>query len=280
MAVLSGLAVIVILAPLVVVLYDTARMGWGSFSPGFFTSNIPLPCSSVGGVVCPEGGIAPMIQGTLLLLGMASAVALPIGIGAAIFAVEFGGQSLVARSISTVADVLTGVPSILAGVFALSLFLEYNRALVFSTYSESIALAVLMVPIVTRMTEEALRTVPTSVREAALALGIPRWKTITRVVLPTAAPGIATGSLLSIARASGEAAPLLLLSVLSLHGFTGFEHSVGAIPVWIFWGATSPYQNWQALAWGASLLLILMILGLSIISRQVLKRVARKARGG
>ncbi len=280
MAVLCGLAVLVILAPLVLIVYDTASLGWSSFSTGFFTSEFPLPCTAVGGTTCPKGGIAPAIQGSLILLGMSSLIALPIGIGAAIFAVEYGGQSLVARTISTVADVLSGLPSILAGVFAYSLFLEYSRPMVFSTFSESLALSVLMIPIVTRATEEALRTVPHSVREAALALGIPRWKAILRIVLVAAAPGVLTGALLSVARAAGEAAPLLLTSLFSYHGFTGFNYSVDAMPVWIFIAATSPYSNWQAIAWGTALLLILMILGISMLSRFVLNRLARRARGG
>jgi phosphate transport system permease protein len=280
MTVLSGLAIVLILTPLVLIILDTASLGWSSYSAGFFTSNFPLPCTSVSGTVCPKGGIAPAIQGSLILLAMSSLLAIPVGVGAAIFAVEYGGQSILARSISTVADVLSGLPSILAGVFVYSLFLQYNRQLVFSTYSESIALAVLMIPIVTRATEEALRTVPRAVREAALALGIPRWKAILRVVLVTASPGIVTGALLSVARAAGEAAPVLLLSNFSLHGFIGFNYSVDTMPVWIFLAATSPYQNWQAIAWGTALLLILIILGISLTSRYVLDRLARQARGG
>jgi phosphate transport system permease protein len=280
MTVLSGLTIVVILIPLIAVIYEAASLGYSSFSPGFFTQSFPLPCTAQTGVTCAKGGIAPAIQGTLILIGMASLLALPIGIGAAIFAVEFGGQSLLARAISTVADVLSGVPSILAGVFAYSLFLQYNRQLVFSTYSEALALGILMIPIVTRASEEALRTVPQSTREAALALGIPRWRTSIQIVLVTALPGVITGALLSIARAAGEAAPLLLTSVFSLHGFTNFNNSVDAMPLWIFYAATSPYGNWQAIAWGTAFLLILMILAISLISRFVLNRMIRRARGG
>lgn len=277
---LCAAAVVIILLPLVAIVYETVTLGWPSISSGFFTQDFPLPCTSVSGGTCPRGGIAPAIQGTVLLLAMASLVALPVGIGAAVFTVEFGGKSRLARTISTAADVLTGLPSILAGVFAYSLLLEYDRQLVFSTFSEALALGVLMVPIVTRATEEALRTVPRSVREAALALGIPRWKATTRIVLPTAAPGVATGALLAVARATGESAPLLLTGLFSLRGFTGFNYPVDSMPVWIFIAATSPYQNWQALAWGTALLLMLLILGISLVSRFVLHRIARRTRGG
>lgn len=280
MTILSGLAVVVIVLPLIAILYDTASLGWSSFSPSFFTSDFPPPCGQVTVGGCPKGGVGPAIQGSLILLGFSSLFALPIGISAAIFAVEFGGRSPLARSISTVADVLSGLPSILAGVFAYSLFLQYNRQLVFSTYSESLALGILMIPIVVRATEEALRTVPQAVREAALALGITRWKATMRIVLVAAAPGVVTGALLAIARAAGEAAPLLMTSLFSLHGFTGANYSVDAMPVWIFIAATSPYPNWQAIAWGTALLLILLILAISLISRLVLNRLSRRARGG
>ncbi len=280
MTVLSGLAIVVILIPLIAILYEVIVQGLPAFSVGFFTKQFPVPCGSSNPSACPQGGIAPAIQGTFILIGMSSLIALPIGIGAAMFAVEYGGQSVWARAISTMADVLSGLPSILAGVFAYSLFLQYNRTLTFSTFSEAIALAVLMVPVVTRATEEALRTVPQSVREAALALGIPRWKSALRITLITALPGVVTGALLSIARAAGESAPILLTSLFSLHGFTGFNYSVTPMPLWIYYAATSPYHNWQVLAWGTALFLVLIILSISVVSRIVLNRLTRRAAGG
>ncbi len=146
--------------------------------------------------------------------------------------------------------------------------------------SGSLALAVIMVPIVTRTSSEALKTVPISVREAALALGISRWKTSIRIVLVAALPGVLTGILLAVARSAGEAAPLLLTDAGSLRGFVGFNQQVASMPIYIFEFATSPYQNWVSLAWGAALVLILMILGISLLSRVVLNRMARRLRGG
>ncbi len=138
-----------------------------------------------------------------------------------------------------------------------------------------------MIPIVVRTSEEALRTVPNSVREAALALGIARWKIATRIVLVTALPGVVTGALLSVARAAGEAAPLLFtLGDGCAHPLQGLDQEGCALPLWIFLGATSPYQNWITLAWGAALLLILMILAMSLTSRFVLNRMVRRSRGG
>lgn len=280
MTILTGLAIIVILWPLIAILYETVSLGWPAFTGGFFTQEFPVPCGNANPSTCPQGGIGPAIQGTFILIAMSSLIALPIGIGAALFAVEYGGQSVWARAISTTADVLAGVPSILAGIFAYSVFLEYDRTLVFSTFSEALALAVLMVPVVTRATEEALRTVPHAVREAALALGIPRWKSALRITLVTALPGVVTGALLAIARSAGEAAPILVTSLFSLHGFTGFNYSVTPMPLWIFYAATSPYHNWQVLAWGTALLLVIFILAISVVSRVVLERLARRARGG
>lgn len=281
MTILSGLAIVVILVPLVAVIYEAVVLGGPAFSGTFFTQVPPQPCTPVSGVTCALGGVNPPFEGTLVLIGLASLVALPVGISAAIFTVEYGRERRIARVISMTADVLSGVPSILAGVFVYSLFLQYDRALAFSTFSGSLALSALMIPIVVRTSEEALRTVPNSVREAALALGIARWKIATRIVLVTALPGVVTGALLSVARAAGEAAPLLFtLGDGCAHPLQGLDQEGCALPLWIFLGATSPYQNWITLAWGAALLLILMILAMSLTSRFVLNRMVRRSRGG
>jgi len=280
MTVLSGLAIVVILVPLVAVIYEAVVLGSPAFSFAFFTQRPALPCTPVSGVTCSLGGVYPPIEGTLVLIGLASLVAVPIGIAAAIFTVEYGRERAIARVISATADVLAGIPSILAGVFVYALFLQYDRALAFSTLSGSLAISALMIPIVVRTSEEALRTVPNSVREAALALGIARWKIGVRIVLVTALPGVVTGALLSVARAAGEAAPLLFtLGNGCLHPLQGLDQEGCAMPLWIFIGATSPYQNWYTLAWGAALFLIVMILAISLSSRLVLNQVARRARG-
>jgi phosphate transport system permease protein len=281
MTILSGLAIVVILVPLVAVIYEAVILGGPAFSPEFFTQGPALPCTAVGGATCPLGGVYTPIVGSLELIGLASLVALPIGIAAAIFTVEYGRERPIARAISTTADVLSGVPSILAGVLLYTIFLQYDRALVFSTQTASLALAALMIPIVVRTSEEALRTVPNAVREAALALGIARWKIATRIVLVTSLPGVITGALLSVARAAGEAAPLLLtLGDGCQHPLVTIDQQGCALPLWIFYGATSPYENWITLAWGAALLLILMVLAMSVTSRLVLVRMVRRMGGG
>jgi phosphate transport system permease protein len=279
MTILSGLAIVVIFVPLAALLYEAALLGGSVLSLGFFTQSLPLPCSPHPGFTCPTGGIAPAIQGTLVLVGLASLYSVPVGIAAAIFAVEYGGERAIARVIGMVADVLSGVPSIVVGTFVYALLLTYDPTIVFSVFSGSLALGVIMVPIVTRAAEEALRTVPHSVREAALALGIARWKTSLRIVLVAALPGVLTGALLAVARAAGEAAPLVLLDGGSFRSCTSLDTQCASLPVTIFLYATSPYQNWIAVAWGAALVLIVLILGLSILSRVVLNRMARRFGG-
>jgi phosphate transport system permease protein len=281
MVVLTGLSIVVVATPLIWIIYETVLLGGSVFNVGLFTQGIPYPCTPGHGIVCQQGGLVVPIEGTLILVGLAALYAVPIGIGAAIFSVEYGGQRRWARITGLVSDVLSGVPSIVAGAFVYALLILYEPAIVFSTFAGSLALAVLMLPIVTRACEEALRTVPHSVREAALALGISRWKTSVRIVLVGALPGIVTGVLLGIARAAGEAAPLLLvLGNGCVHPLQGIQAEGCGLPLWIYYGATNPYQNWANLAWAAALILILLILGLSVVSRLVLDRMARRMRGG
>jgi len=281
MTVLTGLSIVVIMIPLIAIIYEAASIGGSVINVAFFTQGIPYPCNSPPAASCQQGGVIVPIEGTLSLLGLASLFSVPVGVGAAIFAVEYGGERASARVIGIVADVLSGVPSIVAGAFVYIVMLAYDPSIVFSTLSGSLALSVLMVPIVTRTCEEALRTVPHSVREAALALGISRWKTSVRIVFVAALPGVVTGVLLSIARAAGEAAPLLLvLGDGCPHPLQGITNEGCALPLWIFYGATNPYHNWYLLAWGCALLLLLIILILSISSRLVLERLARRMRGG
>ena len=279
MTVLTGVAVLIILIPLGAVIYQAASFGAAVISPGFFVEEPPIPCTPVNGIVCAPGGIGPAIQGTLILIALASAVAIPIGVLAAIYIVEFGRQRPIAQVISSAADVMSGVPSIVAGVFIYALFVTYYPRIVFSAISGSLALAFLMIPIVTRTSEEALRTVPNSVREAALALGISKWKISLRIVLVATLPGVLTGALLAVARAAGEAAPLLLTAFGNPRFAQGLDQPIDAMPILIFQFATSPYHNWQALAWGAALILILLVLLLSVISRAVLARISRRMGG-
>ena len=228
----------------------------------------------------PPGESLPRSRARSFSWDWRSLVAVPVWAGGAIFTVEYGDRYAAARIVGVVADVMSGIPSIVAGVFVYSLILYYAPQIVFSTISGSLALAVLMIPIVTRTSENALRTVPRSTREAALALGIARWKTSLRIALVAALPGVLTGILLAIARAAGEAAPLLLTDAGSFRGFDGFNNQVANMPITIFLFADSPYQNWYQVAWGAALVLILIVLVLSVASRLVLDRMARKMRGG
>lgn len=280
MTVLTGLSIVAIMVPLVAVIYQVVSLGGPVFNVALFTQGIPYPCTPHPGVTCHQGGLVVPIEGTLLLMGLSALFSVPIGVGAAIFAVEFGGERRSARIIGLVADVLSGVPSIVVGAFVYALLVIYYPSIVFSTLSGSFALAVIMVPIVTRTCEEALRTVPNSVREAALALGISRWKVTLRIVLVSALPGIVTGILLSVARATGEAAPLLILLGNGCeHPLQGITQEGCALPLWIYEGATSPDQNLIALAWGAALLLLVLILVLSVVSRMTLDRMTRRMRG-
>lgn len=276
MTVLTGLCIVAILIPLVAVIYECVVMGGPVFNAAFFTQGIPQPCTIPP---CQQGGINWAIQGTIVMVGIASLIAVPIGVGAAIFAVEYGGQRRIARIIGMSADIIAGVPSIVAGCFIFAVMLLYDPYIASSAISGGLALSVIMVPIVTRTTEEALRIVPNSVREAALALGISRWKTTMRIVLVSALPGILTGVLLAVARAAGEAAPLLIVDGDGLYGFKGLNYPVNAIPLLMFTFADSPNSNWIALAWGAGLFLVLTILVLSLVSRFVLSRIARRMRG-
>jgi phosphate transport system permease protein len=269
-----------VMAPLLAILYQAITLGGPALvSPHFFTGVPGEPCDPRPGVTCQYGGILPSIEGTLALLTVASAIAIPIGILAAIYIVEYGGDRPIARVISAAADILSGVPSIVAGLFVFALLSQEDPILVHSAYSGGLALSVLMLPIVTRTTEEALRTVPNAMREAAVALGISRWKYTLRITLIAALPGILTGALLSVARAAGESAPLLLTAFGNLQGFYGFNQPTDALPLLIFEFARQPYTNWIALAWGAALVLLLLILILSALSRLALDRMERRLRG-
>jgi phosphate transport system permease protein len=280
MVVITGLTLLAVLLPLASIVYTAAVNGAPALSSvDFFTQPPANPCSPGGGTPCHYGGIAPAIEGSLVLIALAALIAVPIGLGAALYVVEFSGGAISGRIISAAADVLSGVPSIVAGLFVYSYLVVNDPQIVFSAISGSLALAVLMIPIVTRTSEEALRTVPHAQREAALALGISKWKSSLRITTVAALPGIVTGILLAVARAGGEAAPLLLTAFGNNRGFEGLNQPVGAMPLLIFNFALSPYHNWIVLAWGTALVLLLIMLLLSIASRLVLNRLSRRMRG-
>ena len=276
--VLMGLCVVVVLIPFASILYEAIVIGGPVLSPSFLTSGLPEPCTPVNGVTCPVGGVGPALQGTLILVALSAAISVPIGLGAAIVASEYRGRYL-GFAISFTADVLTGLPSIIAGVFVYAYFVIYYPSIVYSTITGALALSVIMIPIVTRTTEEALRLVPQELREAAIALGISKWRTTLQIVVTTALPAILTGILLAVMRASGEAAPLLFTAFGSRLGFGGFNRPLEALPLLIYNFAESPYHNWIRLAWGAALVLIVLILVTSVLSRLTIQRMVRRMRG-
>ena len=207
------------------------------------------------------GGIGNAILGTLVLLVLASAIGLPLGVAAGVYLSEFG-RGWFAGAIRFVADTLTGVPSIVTGVFVYTLIVLPMKQ--FSALAGGVALGIIMIPIVTRTTEEMLRLVPTSLREGALALGAPQWRVTTGVVLPAAASGIATGAMLAVARVSGETAPLLFTAFGSRFFNVYLDQPVASLTVQIFNYAVSPYDEWHAQAWAATLVLMTLILVVNV----------------
>jgi len=215
------------------------------------------------------GGIGNAITGTLLLLILASLIGLPFGIATGIYLAEFG-EGRFASAVRFIADTLTGVPSIVVGVFIYTLIVLPMKQ--FSTFAGAIALALIMIPIVTRTTEEMIRLVPTSLREGALALGAPQWRVTLGVVLPAAASGIATGAMLAVARVSGETAPLLFTAFGSRFFNFHLDQPIASLTVQIYNYAISPYDEWHAQAWAATLVLMALILLINITVRFFTRR--------
>jgi phosphate transport system permease protein len=250
-------AVIVAVAPLVMILATLIIKGAGSLNFDFFTK-MPVPAGETG------GGVAHAIVGTLMIVGAAALIGLPIGIGAGMYCAEFPTQRL-AVATRFIADVMNGTPSIVVGVFAWTLIVDVQKH--FSGLAGSAALAILMIPMVMRTTEEMVKLVPHSLREAALALGYPRWRTALSVVVRTCLPGIVTGSLLAIARIAGETAPLLFTALGSQYMSRDLNQPMAALPLTVFTYATGPYDDWHRIAWATALVLILVVLVLSLLAR-------------
>jgi phosphate transport system permease protein len=259
---LMGLAVIVAVLPLFLILGTLLAKGAASLNLAFFTK-MPVPAGETG------GGVLHAIVGTLMIVGTASLIGLPLGIGGGIYCAEYPGSRLstVARFVS---DVLNGTPSIVVGVFAWTWIVATQKH--FSAFAGSVALAILMVPMVTRTTEEMIKLVPHSLREAALALGYSRWRTSLTVVVRTTLPGIVTGSLLAVARVAGETAPLLFTALGSQYLSFNLDQPMAALPLVVFTYATGPYEEWHQLAWATALVLILVVLVLSIAARLATRR--------
>ena len=256
------------LVPLGLVLWFTISKGLPAASHLEFFINVERPSG------IPGAGIANAIVGTAIMVGLASLVAIPVGVLSGIYLVEYG-HARWANWVRLSSDVLVGAPSIALGLFAYALLVAPLHH--FSAVSASAALAILMLPVVIRTTESAVGLIPHGLRESGLALGLPRWRVSLQLILPAAAPGVITGALLAVARAAGETAPVL---------FTGFgnpflsfdpTHPMAALPLVVFRDALTPYKDLQQQAWGAALVLVVMVLVINLASRWVLRRQIRLA---
>lgn len=254
LCIVSAIAAII---PLLLIFYHTVSLGASALNLDFFTK-LPKPVGESG------GGLANAIVGTLILVGLGSVVGLPIGVFTGIYLSEFGANPF-GSSVRFLIDVLNGVPSIVTGVVAYSLVVLTLGH--FSAYAGGVALGILMIPIVSRTTEEMLRTVPNSYREAALALGISRWKTTLRIILPAAMGGIITGIMLAIGRAAGETAPLLFTALNNRFWHTTLDQPIASLTVFIYNYGVSPFEDWIAQAWAGATVLIFMIFLLSLAVR-------------
>ncbi|WP_051276780.1 phosphate ABC transporter permease PstA [Marmoricola sp. URHB0036] len=259
--------------PLVSLLWTVIREGAPVLDAKFFTW-------SMRNIVGEKGGIYHAIIGTLLITACAAVISVPIGLLTAIYLVEYGAKSRMASSIRFLVDVMTGIPSIVAGLFAYALFVVFFGPGVHMGLGGGVALSLLMIPIVVRSSEEMLKLVPTDLREAAYALGVPKWKTIVKVVLPTALAGIITGVTLAIARVIGETAPLLIIAgSTDSTNFNLFKDQMMTLPVFIYYSYTQPGNHPEIarpMAWGAALVLILIVLVLNLLARVLGKIFAPK----
>jgi phosphate transport system permease protein len=257
--ILSGVAAGLAIMVLVLVLGYALVRGASALNLDFLTQ-AARPVGQAG------GGMRNEILGTIILVALGSLFALPVGLLAGIFMAEFA-SARTAASVRFAADILAGVPSIVVGVFAYAMVVR--PLLSYSAFAGGMALAIIMIPIVARTAEESLRLVPNSMREAALALGIKRWRAVLSVIVPGALTGILTGIMLAVARIAGETAPLLFTALGSFWGFQGLFRPIGALPLQIYNYALSPYADWQRQAWAGAFLLILLVLGISILVRRL-----------
>jgi phosphate transport system permease protein len=248
---LSILATILVILPLLAILFYLIYKGASSLNLAFFT-RIPAPVGEAG------GGMANSIVGSGIILLLASLMGIPIGIAAGVYLAEFGRGKALATAVRFTADVLNGVPSIVMGIAIYSLIVMQQKH--FSALAGGVALAIMMVPTITRTTEEMLATVPHSIREAALGLGVPKWRTAISVSLRTASPGIITGCMLAFARVAGETAPLLFTAFGNQFWSFKLSEPIAALPLQIYVYAISPYDEWHRLAWAGALVLIVLIM--------------------
>jgi phosphate transport system permease protein len=254
------------LVPLVLVVYFLLKQGLGALSVDFFTTD------PTGNFLGDPGGVRSAILGTLEIVALASLMSIPIGIGVALYLVEYGKQSRFSQAVRYFVDVMTGVPSIVFGLFIYIVLVVSGIGGSFAGWKGSVALALLMLPVVTRSAEVVLSLVPEALREAALALGTPRWRVIMKIVLPTALPGLVTGSLLAVARAMGETAPLLFTSAVVMGQTWNLGSRMNSLPVQIYGDVSSPNDQLVARAWGSALTLVALILLITLIARFIARR--------
>ncbi len=254
---LTVLAAVIALAPLFAIFADLVLRGASSLNVDFFVKN-PAAAGQTG------GGVANAIVGTLIIVGLAAAIGLPIGIGGGVYLAEYGGGGF-GTVVRFLADVLNGTPSVIVGIFAWTWIVRPMGH--FSAVAGALALAVLIIPMVTRTTEEMVRLVPHSLREAALALGFPRWRATAKIMVRAAWPGIVTGALVAVARVAGETAPLLFTALGNLNFKTDVMQPMQTLSLQIYVFATGPFEEWHRLAWGAALVLMGIVLLVGIAAR-------------
>ena len=266
--ILCIVAVLAALLPLVLILFYVLKEGFGALNLAFFTQ-MPKPVGELG------GGMANAIVGTLILIGLAAAFAVPVGCICGVHLSEYP-HSKFSSIVRFAADVLNGVPSIVIGIFAYAIaVLPVKR---FSALAGGVALGLLMLPIVVRTTEELLRLVPSGLREGALALGATRSRAVFTVIVPAALPGILTGILVALARVAGETAPLLFTALGNRFWSTSLTQPIASLTVQVFTYANSAYDDWHRQAWAGAFLLVMMILSLSIMARLAVRRLERMNR--
>ena len=263
---LLGAATAVALLPLVLILFYVVKKGIGAWGGAFFSSD------PNGNFLGDPGGIKSAILGTAEMVGLATLIAVPAGLAVALYLTEYGRDGRFGRWVRYFIDVMTGVPSVVFGLFVYITLILTGVGGGFAGWKGSVALALLMLPIVTRAAEVVLLLVPDSLREAALALGAPRWRVVARVVLPTALPGLVTGTLLAIARAAGETAPLLFTATLVQGTSFDLSQRMNSLPAQIFSDVGQAQDRLVERAWGAALTLVLMILLLTLVARLVSRR--------
>ena len=260
-----GAGAIVVL-PLALIVWHLLVKGLPALSLSFFL-DMPKPVGE------PGGGMANAIVGTLILVGLGALFAVPVGVGAGVYLAEFG-RGRFSTLVRYTADLLSGVPSIVVGVAAYGLVVIPMGG--FSALAGGVALGILMLPTIIRSTEEMVRLVPQSYREAALALGAPRWKVTQQVVIPAARAGIVTASMLAVARAAGETAPLLFTALGNRFWSTALTKPIASLPVFVFDYARAPYDDWNRQAWTGALVLVMIVTGISAVLRLTVRRVAQR----